>query len=103
MLARVSINLSTLAVKISISSHASVPGRINQVLQSRASNPYLAQQGFSTGFAECIYINRSQRNQISPGPVADAVEAVIAAVFFDSSEDMQVVEKIMTALGICWP
>ncbi|OKP08573.1 hypothetical protein PENSUB_5560 [Penicillium subrubescens] len=59
--------------------------------------------GFATGFAECIYINLAQGNQLSPGPVADAVEAVIAAAFFDSSEDMQVVESIMKAFNIRWP
>jgi ribonuclease-3 len=40
---------------------------------------------------------------ISPGPVADTVEAVVAAVFNDSSEDMEAVKSVMEALGICWP
>lgn len=50
-----------------------------------------------------MYINPAQGDTISPGPLADTVEAVIAAVFIDSAEDMQVIEAVMQTLGICWP
>jgi ribonuclease-3 len=68
-----------------------------------ASNSYLAQRGFSTGLAECVYKNPSQGNTIFPGPMASTVEAIIGAIFYDSGENVTAVEGVMQALGISWP
>lgn len=72
-------------------------------MSEKASNAYLAQRGFSTGLAECIYNNPSQGNTIYPGPMASTVEAIIGAVFNDSGENITAVEGVMEALGISWP
>ena len=71
-------------------------------MPEKASNAYLAQQGLSIGLAECIYNNRSQGNTIYPGPMASTMEAIIGAVFNDSSENITAVEGVMETLGISW-
>ncbi|ODM15234.1 hypothetical protein SI65_09175 [Aspergillus cristatus] len=89
-------------VKEGLHRHAT-RGQINNIISQKASNSYLAQRGFSTGLAECIYKNRSQGNTIYPGPMASTVEAIIAAVFNDSGENITTVEGVMAALDISWP
>lgn len=73
-------------------------------MRERASNAYLAQQGFSTGLAECIYRNPAQGNTIHRGPMSDTVEAVIGAVFIDSGGGpLEAAQSAMERLGISWP
>ncbi len=81
----------------------SVLGEINDILSRKSSNAYLAQQGFSTGLAECIYNNQSQGNTIYQGPMACTVEAIIGAVFNDSGEKVTAVKGVMEALDVYWP
>ena len=78
-------------------------GQISNVMSGKSSNPYLAQQGFSHGLAECVFANQSQGNTIYPGPMASTVEAIIGAVFDDSDGQMTTVKRVMETLGISWP
>jgi ribonuclease-3 len=79
-----------------------VLGEINAVVSKKASNPYLAQRGYSTGLVECVYKNRSQGNIVFEGRMASTVEAIIGAVFIDSDENVTAVEEVMKVLGISW-
>ncbi|KAB8239006.1 ribonuclease III domain-containing protein [Aspergillus alliaceus] len=89
-------------VKEGLCRHAT-RGQISNIISEKLSNTYLAQRGFSTGLAECVYKNRSQGNTIYPGPMASTVEAIIGAVFIDSGEKVTAAEGVMEALGISWP
>lgn len=81
----------------------SLVGQINKVVSEKSSNAYLAQRGFSTGLAECVFANRSQGNTIYPGPMASTMEAIVGAVFDDSEEKTSAVKGVMEALGVSWP
>ncbi|CRG92727.1 hypothetical protein PISL3812_09793 [Talaromyces islandicus] len=89
-------------VKEGLRRHAT-RGQINNVVSEKSSNAYLAQRGFSTGLAECVFANRAQGNTIYPGPMASTMEAIVAAVFNDSEEETPVVKGVMEALGVSWP
>jgi ribonuclease-3 len=78
-------------------------GQISNILSARSSNAYLAQQGFSSGLAECVFKNQSQGNTIYPGPMATTVEAVIGAVFNDSGDNMAAANGVMKTLNFFWP
>ena len=74
--------------------------QINNAVSEKSSNAYLAQRGFSTDLAECVFTNRSQRNIIYPGPIASTMEAIVGAVFINSEENTLVVKGVMEVLGI---
>ncbi|PKY01684.1 putative RNAse III [Aspergillus campestris IBT 28561] len=78
-------------------------GQINKIISERSSNAYLAQQGFSNDLAECVFANQSQGSTIYPRPMASTVEAIIGAVFNDSTEELTTVKRVMETLGVSWP
>ncbi|KAJ5533356.1 RNAse III [Penicillium frequentans] len=94
--------IELILVKEGLRRHAT-RGQINNVVSEKSCNAYLAQRGFSTGLAECVFANRSQGNRIFPGPMASTVEAIVGAVFNDSKEETAVVKGVMEALGVSWP
>ncbi|KAF7712901.1 Uncharacterized protein PECH_002514 [Penicillium ucsense] len=93
--------IQQILVKEGLHRHASTR-RINQVLKT-ASNAHLSRRGYSTGLAACIRVTPGQNGCPQPGPVADAMEAVLAAINEDSAENMGAVESVMKRLGIWWP
>ncbi|KAH1283726.1 hypothetical protein KXW56_001719 [Aspergillus fumigatus] len=60
-------------------------GYINQIVSSTASNPNLAQAS------------------VSPGVMAQTVEAILGAVYLDSQMDVQAVRAVMASLSLGWP
>ncbi|PYH91187.1 ribonuclease III [Aspergillus ellipticus CBS 707.79] len=89
-------------VKEGLRRHAT-RGRISNILSEKASNAYLAQQGFSKGLAACVFNNKSQGNNIYAGPMASTLEAIVGAVFKDSNENIAAAKGVMDAMGISWP
>ncbi|KAH2035403.1 hypothetical protein KXW27_003641 [Aspergillus fumigatus] len=77
-------------------------GYINQIVSSTASNPNLAQVGFKAGLESVILINPSQAS-VSPGVMAQTVEAILGAVYLDSQMDVQAVRAVMASLSLGWP
>lgn len=83
------------------SANASVGiGAIAQILTTRANNAYLAERGFFQGLERLIFTNRSQGNFVSNGDMSDTVEAILGAVWMDSSEDIAAVHRVMQAFGL---
>ncbi|GIJ87013.1 hypothetical protein Asppvi_005912 [Aspergillus pseudoviridinutans] len=77
-------------------------GYINQIVSSVGSNPHLAQMGSNAGLENLILINPSQAS-VSPGVMAQTVEAILGAVYLDSEMDVQAVRAVMAALNLGWP
>ncbi|GIK05201.1 hypothetical protein Aspvir_009305 [Aspergillus viridinutans] len=77
-------------------------GYINQVVSSVGSNPHLAQTGSKAGLENLILINPSQAS-VSPGVMAQTVEAILGAVYLDSGMDVQAVRAVMAILNLGWP
>ncbi|GFF29788.1 ribonuclease 3 [Aspergillus udagawae] len=77
-------------------------GYINQIVSSVASNPHLAQMGSKAGLENLILINPSQAS-VSPGVMAQTVEAILGAVYLDSEMDVQAVRAVMAVLSLGWP
>ncbi|RHZ47227.1 ribonuclease III domain-containing protein [Aspergillus thermomutatus] len=77
-------------------------GYINQIVSSIASNSHLAQMGSKAGLENLILINPSQ-TIVSPGVMAQTVEAILGAVYLDSEMDVQAVRAVMALLSLGWP
>ncbi|KAF7164604.1 hypothetical protein CNMCM5623_009061 [Aspergillus felis] len=77
-------------------------GYINQIVSSVGSNPHLAQMGSNAGLENLILINPSQVS-VSPGVMAQTVEAILGAVYLDSEMDVQAVRAVMAILSLGWP
>ncbi|GFF52847.1 hypothetical protein IFM51744_07950 [Aspergillus udagawae] len=77
-------------------------GYINQIVSSVASNSHLAQVGSKAGLENLILINPSQAS-VSPGVMAQTVEAILGAVYLDSEMDVQAVRAVMAVLSLGWP
>lgn len=78
-----------------------ITGYINQIVSSTTSNPNLAQVGFKAGLESVILINPSQAS-VSPGVMAQTVEAILGAVYLDSKMDVQAVRAVMASLSLGW-
>ncbi|KAJ5156899.1 RNAse III [Penicillium canariense] len=91
--------IKLILVKEGLRRHAT-RGHINNVISEKSPNAYLAQRGFSTGLAECVYGNRSQGNIIYPGPIASTMEATVRAVFNDNGEKITPVKSVIEAMGV---
>ena len=66
-----------------------------------ASNSHFATIGRNLGLATCINPNPSQKGAVSPGLIADTVEAIIGAVSMDA--DMQALDGVLERLGLVTP
>lgn len=72
------------------------------MIAQRASNAYLAKQGFIHGIDKFIVKNPSQFD-IMPKVMATTMEAIIGAVYLDCNQQIQPCADVMTALGLSWP
>lgn len=72
------------------------------MIQQRASNAYLAKQGFVLGIDKFIVKNPSQF-EIMPSVMATTMEAIVGAVYLDCNQQIQPCADVMTALGLSWP
>jgi ribonuclease-3 len=79
------------------------PARTNNVVSTRASNAYLAEQGFLRGLDNYVYNNPSQGNFVSDGLMATTMEAILGAVFLESDGNISVFQNVMVFLGLSWP
>ncbi|KAJ5941932.1 hypothetical protein N7516_002100 [Penicillium verrucosum] len=77
-------------------------GEISITIQQRASNAYLADQGFIHGIDKFIVKNPCQC-KIMPNVMATTMEAIIGAVYLDCNQQIQPCIDVMTALGLSWP
>lgn len=78
-------------------------GVINPLLDRVSGNQNIAKIGFEKGLDQFVYKNPSQYGNVSPGPMASTVEALLGAVFLDSGEDIDAVRRVMLVLGLSWP
>ncbi|OJD14057.1 hypothetical protein AJ78_05563 [Emergomyces pasteurianus Ep9510] len=74
---------------------------INVVLAARASNKYLASQGFEKSLDKCVY--RVNEVAISMNIMATTVQALLGAVFLDCNKNISVLQEVIKALGLHWP
>ncbi|EAW12147.1 putative RNAse III [Aspergillus clavatus NRRL 1] len=77
--------------------------KINDVVSPMVSNPNLAAKGFKVGLEQHILANPSQQGLVSHGVMANAVEAILGAVYLDSNLNTQAVRSAMACLGLAWP
>ncbi|KAJ5961551.1 hypothetical protein N7501_006492 [Penicillium viridicatum] len=75
---------------------------ISKMIAQRASNAYLAKQGFIHGIDKFIVKNPSQFD-IMPKVMATTMEAIIGAVYLDCNQQIQPCVDVMTVLGLSWP
>ncbi|TVY55577.1 Ribonuclease 3 [Lachnellula cervina] len=75
-------------------------GAIDSTTQLIVSNNNVAQVCNDTGITQCINGNPSQLGVQSPKTRAATVEAILAAVFQDSGNDIDEVRRVMNILGL---
>ncbi|ODM19420.1 hypothetical protein SI65_04404 [Aspergillus cristatus] len=76
-------------------------GAINGIVSAKGRNAYLAEQGSHNNLEPFIFKNPSQRDDdVSKGPMADTVEAILGAVWYDSGKDLSAVQAVMETLGL---
>ncbi|OQD60918.1 hypothetical protein PENPOL_c019G06885 [Penicillium polonicum] len=77
-------------------------GEISNMIQQRASNANLADQGFIHGIDKFIVKNPSQ-SDITRNVMATTMQAIVGAVYVDCNHQIQPCADVMTALGLSWP
>ncbi|KAK5110283.1 hypothetical protein LTR62_006136 [Meristemomyces frigidus] len=75
-------------------------GTGNTIVSTLGSNGSLAAAARSAGLAKCIITHPGFMGPISDGMLATAVEAILGAIYLDSSKSMDKMKEIMTALGL---
>ncbi|KAL1965858.1 hypothetical protein VTN77DRAFT_4991 [Rasamsonia byssochlamydoides] len=78
-------------------------GKINNIISTKASNAHLADQGFLRGLDKYVYTNPSQGSFVSDGVMATTMQAILGAIFLESSQDISVLQNVVAVLGLSWP
>ncbi|KXG46505.1 uncharacterized protein PGRI_053610 [Penicillium griseofulvum] len=83
---------------------AKTPEEIQNVITRVASNENLFNRGIAVGLDRFIVKNPGQWGVMAGKNVmATAIEAIIGAVYYDSNKNAHDCERVMAALGLCWP
>ncbi|KAJ5360847.1 hypothetical protein N7517_010038 [Penicillium concentricum] len=80
------------------------PEEITNVLNTVASNKNLRDRAIAIGLDPFLIKNPGQWGVIAGKNVmADAMQAIIGAVYYDSNKNREDCERVMAVLGISWP
>jgi ribonuclease-3 len=77
---------------------------IQEVVSVIATNKNLYQQGLALGLDPFIVKNPSQQGSVAGRIVmATTMEAILGAVYYDSSKNLEACERVMAAMGLSFP
>lgn len=73
------------------------------MISNKGSNVHLGEVCSKYGFDRLLYTDPSQLGSVSYRTRATAVEAILGAVYLDSSLDISAAISVMEALRLTWP
>ncbi|PGG98473.1 hypothetical protein AJ80_09534 [Polytolypa hystricis UAMH7299] len=75
----------------------------SRIVDRVGGNDMLTSVGFLHKLDKLVYKNPSQLGGVPPKPMACTVEALLGAVYLDSSKSIDTVRQVMSVLGLVWP